>query len=350
MRDVLLLHAGKYPAMKAEDAVKLCYQSEFGGGHLAPSREDCESGIREERMAAEPLPENSLLLEKIGGGLCRLHLNVREAESLRTETIAGLFLAVSDRPRGSRAGFLKKIEVLRELCAKGEMPFSPTELEAFLMGYEKAGYPLCRHTEEYRRIYHPAYRLVGEEAARFLPLLQALDKRLLAGETITLAIDGPSGSGKSSLASWLKKVYADCEVFHMDDFFLPPEKKTSERLSTPGGNVDWERFLEEVLTPLTAGKAFKYHPYDCGECALGDAVTATPGRLNLVEGVYSLHPALREAYDFKLFLSIDRQEQLQRILKRSGPAMQRRFIKEWIPLEDLYFEAMNIKDISDLNL
>jgi uridine kinase len=209
---------------------------------------------------------------------------------------------------------------------------------------------LCRHSETYRKVYHPAYRLVGEEAARFLPLLQALDSKLSAGETVTLAIDGPSGSGKSSMASWLKKVYGDCEVFHMDDFFLPPEKKTPKRLNTPGGNVDWERFLEEVLVPIKAGKPFSYRPYDCGECALGDAVTAAPRRLNLVEGVYSLHPALREAYDLKLFLSIDRQEQLRRILKRSGPAMQRRFIQEWIPLEDLYFQAMYIKDISDLIL
>ena len=350
MRDILLLHAQRYPAMKAEDAVKLCYQSEFGGGHLAPSREDCESGIREERMAAEPLPENVPLLEKIGGGLLRLHLNAKGAKTLCSETIAGLFLAVSDIPRGSRTGFLEKIEILRELCKKGEMPISPVELETFLAGYEKAGYPLCRHSEEYRRVYQPAYRLAGEESARFLPLLQALDKRLMAGETVTLAIDGPSGSGKSSLAKWLKKVYGDCEVFHMDDFFLPPEKKSPERLSTPGGNVDWERFLEEVLVPIKEGKPFSYRPYDCGECALSDAVTATPRQLNLVEGVYSLHPALREAYDFKLFLSIDRQEQLQRILERNGPHMQQRFIKEWIPLEDLYFETMSIKDASDLIL
>lgn len=350
MRDILLLHAKRYPAMKAEDAVKLCYQSEFGGGHLAPSREDCGVGIREERASADPLPPGSPLLEKIGGGLLRLHLNAPGAQALRSETIAGLFLAVAVPPRGSMPGLLKKLSTLRELCEKGEMPFSPAELEVFLAGYEKAGYPLCRHSEAYRRVYHPAYRLASEEAARFLPLLCALDQRLCAGETVTLAIDGPSGSGKSSLAAWLQKVYGDCEVFHMDDFFLPPEKKTPERLNTPGGNVDWERFLKEVLVPLKAGEPFTYRPYDCGECALADAVTATPRRLNLVEGVYSLHPALREAYDLTLFLAINRQEQLRRIMERSGPAMQQRFIKEWIPLEDLYFEAMSIKGISNLNL
>ena len=34
MREILLEHGDRYPDMKPEDAVKLLYQSEFGGGHM----------------------------------------------------------------------------------------------------------------------------------------------------------------------------------------------------------------------------------------------------------------------------------------------------------------------------
>ena len=351
MREILLLHAKTYPAMKAQDGVKLCHQSEFGGGHLPASREACEKGIREERASAVLLHPDSPLLEAIGSGLYRLHLNAWwDAKDLRTQTIAGLFLAVSDKRRGSRKGFLEKVAVLRELCAAGEMPFPLEELEAFWSGYQKARYPLCHHSEEYRRAYHPAYRLAGAEAARFLPLLTALDRRMQEKSPLTIAIDGPSGAGKSSLASWLQRVYGDCEVFHMDDFFLPPERKTAERLGVPGGNVDWERFHQEVLLPLKQGNPFLYNPYDCGTGKQGVPVFATPRRLNIVEGVYSHHPALREAYDMTVFLSIGKAEQSERILQRNGRQMHRRFLEEWIPLEDMYFREMHVLEHAELVL
>ncbi len=347
MRDILLLHAKKYPAMKAQDGVKLCYQSEFGGGHLLPSREILELSIREERSSASLLHPDSPLLEEIGGGLCRLHLNASDAKDLRVETIAGLFLAVSDKERGTRQGFLQKVCVLKELCGEGVMPFPLCELDAFLADYEKAGYPLCRHSEAYRQAYRPAYRLAGTEAQKWMPLLRDLDRRLTQKAPLILAIDGPSGAGKSSLATWLQKVHGDCEVFHMDDFFLPQEKKTKERLAAPGGNVDWERFRDEVMEPLRLNKPFSYRPFDCGTGEYGNAVQAVPRLLNIVEGVYSHHPALCASYDATFFLSIGRPEQSQRILQRNGDRMHRRFLKEWIPLEDLYFREMNIQENAD---
>ena len=230
------------------------------------------------------------------------------------------------------------------------MPFSKAELDAFWAGYKAAGYPLCRHSMDYRLAYHPAYRLAGMEAEKYMPLLMAIDLRLMKKTPVTIAVDGPSCAGKSSLAAWLQTVYGDCEVFHMDDFFLPTERKTEERLNTPGGNVDWERFLEEVLLRLKQGKAFAYRPYDCGKCMLSEPVQAMPRMLNIVEGVYSQHPALRDAFDINVYLSIGKQEQSERILQRDGARMHRRFLMEWIPLEDLYFRELGIPQKADLTL
>ena len=334
--------------MKAEDGVKLCYQSEFGGGHLLPQRDIVVDYISQERVEACPLSDEVHLLEDIGGGLCRMHLNSLDAKNLHSETIAGLFQAVSEKARGTMAGFLTKVDVLKELCIQGSMPFSPMELDAFLEKYERQGYPLCRHSDTFRNTYHPAYRLVGRQAKTFLPLLLWLDGQKDQEKPLAIAIDGSSGSGKSSLSVWLQAIYGHCNVFHMDDFFLPQEQKTEERLNTPGGNVDWERFLLEVLTPLQKGNPFSYRPFDCSTGELGEPMKVVPQRLNIIEGVYSHHPALRKAYDLMVFLSIDRAEQSKRILQRNGEYMHSRFINEWIPLEDMYFDQMKIKDKADL--
>jgi uridine kinase len=51
-------------------------------------------------------------------------------------------------------------------------------------------------------------------------LRSAID-RLLQQDRVIVAIDGKCTSGKTTLASRLAEIY-DCNVFHMDDFFLRP--------------------------------------------------------------------------------------------------------------------------------
>lgn len=51
----------------------------------------------------------------------------------------------------------------------------------------------------------------------------------------------------------------------MDDFFLRIEQRTPERMTEVGGNVDYERFLETVLFPVSAKKSVIYQPFSRGE-------------------------------------------------------------------------------------
>ena len=110
-----------------------------------------------------------------------------------------------------------------------------------------------------------------------------IDGLLAEKDMVIMAIDGKCTSGKTTLASKLAEIY-DCNVFHMDDFFLRPEQRTPERFAEVGGNVDYERFQEEVLLPLKSGKAFSYRPFDCSTFALAAPVSVTPKKLNIIEG------------------------------------------------------------------
>ena len=174
-----------------------------------------------------------------------------------------------------------------------------------------------------------------------------IDTLLGQGKEVTVAIDGSSGSGKSTLAKALSSTY-DCNVFHMDDFFLRPEQRTEERMKQPGGNIDYERFKSEVLDNLKKGSEFEYQIYDCSVGRLTDFVMVYPKKLNIVEGVYSMHPTLCDAYDLKIFLKIDAEAQRKRILLRGGEYMLQRFLYEWIPLENEYFSKMKIAERCDL--
>ena len=172
-------------------------------------------------------------------------------------------------------------------------------------------------------------------------------ERLLAQQDqILIAIDGKCTSGKTTLAARLAEIY-DCNVFHMDDFFLLPEQRIPERFAEVGGNLDYERFQEEVLLPLKSGKAFSYRPFDCSTFTLSAPVAVTPKKLNIIEGTYSHHPYFGDPYDLKILLTVDEETQRQRILER--PAfLHKRFFEEWIPMENRYFDGFRIAEKCDL--
>ncbi|WP_137656740.1 uridine kinase family protein [Bifidobacterium moukalabense] len=173
-----------------------------------------------------------------------------------------------------------------------------------------------------------------------------MERLLTEGRCAFVAIDGPCASGKTMFAARLHDRFGG-NVLHMDDFFLRPEQRTPERFAEPGGNVDHERFEAEVLKPLAAGEPVRYRPWDCRTGDFATSRIIEPAPLTVVEGSYSMHPALRGYYDLMICLAIDLTEQLRRLEARN-PRMLRRFIDEWIPLENRYFELTDTQEGADL--
>ena len=165
-----------------------------------------------------------------------------------------------------------------------------------------------------------------------------------------VAIDGMSGSGKTTLAEQLKKHFPQANVFHMDDYFLQPHQRTEERLAEVGGNVDYERFREEIIAHLQDREGVKCRVYDCGAQTLGEVVFVPWSPLVIVEGAYSQHPYFGNAYSLRVFCEVSEEEQVARILQRNGEEMLDRFVEEWIPKENAYFEKYKIKEESGLVL
>ncbi|MGH4118756.1 uridine kinase family protein [Clostridium sp.] len=180
------------------------------------------------------------------------------------------------------------------------------------------------------------------------PLVFAAVKKLAkASAPIIIAIEGRCGSGKSSLSVLLSEEF-DCNVFHMDDFFLPFDMKTKDRLEQPGGNVHYERFEDEVLKSLQNREAVTYRKYSCLKGALSKPIHVEPKKITIVEGVYCLHPTLAKYYDYRIFLDLSSQAQYERIQKRNGEEMLQNFLDKWIPMEEYYFSTLNIKDQCDI--
>ncbi len=348
LRDLLLRQFKRCPEAQVCDTVKLLYQSEFAGGHLI---EDASESLKRLNEECASLVYTTLAAEEafedIGGSLCRMNLRSLTSLGITVETANRFFVETADSARGTLESFEFKLDVLLELCRNGELPLKPEIAETYIRELKKKGYPPVSHSEEYREAYAPAYRVVKAAYRDYIEVFGSIDSLLEQGGIVIVAIDGSCASGKSALASLIGGVY-DCNIFHMDDFFLRPEQKTQQRLKETGGNVDYERFAAEIIKGITTGSEFSYRKYDCKAQKLGEPIPVKPKRLNVIEGSYSMHPSLIGFYGLKVFLGISAAAQSERILKRNGPDMHKRFIREWIPMENSYFEQMSIKEQANI--
>lgn len=163
------------------------------------------------------------------------------------------------------------------------------------------------------------------------------------GKKLFIAIDGRCAAGKTTLAAALQKAIG-CNVIHMDHFFLRPAQRSEKRLQEPGGNVDYERFFSEVMIPLGERRRFSYRRFDCKSMEFAEEVEVEPRDVTVVEGSYSCHPALWDFYDFRVFLSVGKDEQIRRIAERDGEESVQMFVERWIPMEEMYFEAYGIEE------
>lgn len=186
------------------------------------------------------------------------------------------------------------------------------------------------------------------DLSRLSGLFSRLDALLSSNEITVVAIDGRCASGKTTAAYILARKYGGSAV-HTDHFFLPPEMRTPERISEPGGNLHRERFYGEVISRLRRPEGFSYRVFDCSKMSLCPTpAEVPPSRLIICEGSYSLHPAFGYYYDLALFSDVAPEVQAKRILKRNGEAKLEIFKSRWIPMEERYFRHFSIKEKCDL--
>lgn len=331
--------------MRPADAVKLIFQNEFGGEHMITDENATLEYLKKETEAL--VPDSRPAFVPIGNHRVRLELASQTAASLGCELINKMFVFSSHRG-GSAESFSEKLERLRDSVDEGTFAFSSEEFDNFLERYTAAGRLPLHHSETYREAYLPSYRIVDSGFARLTGLLPRIAALLSRGSAVVVAIDGSAASGKTNAARLLNGVFG-ASVIHADDFFLPPELRSAERLSEPGGNFHRERFAAEVLPNLRCGREFTYNAFDCSTGEF-HSVTVPAAQLIVVEGAYCLHPAFGNYADLTVFSPIAPDKQELRILRRDGKETFDKFERLWIPMEKKYNKAFGISSACDIVL
>lgn len=325
-------HRERYPLMEPQDYGKLAYQSEFGAEHLAADRQTVLEFLLEElkTLSAEASPR---MPEEIGGGLCRFPLTACPTEA-EAELLADLFLRTAEKSRGTAEGLLDKMNQI----AGHRIPGMPEWFAA----WNQNGCPPVHHSESYRNAYAPHYRLLQKDFAAYFPALAEINRLVRTGRCAIIGIDGRCGSGKTHFTQLACDLFP-CNVIHMDDFYLPAEKRQQHWEEIPGGNIDLVRLYTEVLLPLRENRQIVYRPYSCEKGAITEEKALPYRNVTVIEGSYSHHPKLLAGYDLKIFLDCGKEEQKRRLKAREG-SYYTEFANRWIPMEERYFQRYRVEE------
>jgi uridine kinase len=144
-------------------------------------------------------------------------------------------------------------------------------------------------------------------------------------ETVFIGIDGYGGSGKSTFAARVHQALPQGVLIHIDDFAAPgiPE-------------WDWDRFREQVLLPLLAGRPAHYQRWDWNRDEGAEWHDIPVGRVVFVEGVSSTRREVDGPWALTVWVDTPRDVRLERAVERDGAAMLPTWLDVWLPSEDAY--------------
>lgn len=358
--DIVREQIKNHPTLTGQDLMKFCYQGCYGPKHLITDKERAYSYFLEEYDGVTP--KEGMLTERISEDYIRINFAPYKKAGLPPEWLFEMFYYTATDEGAVTTTLEDACLVVEEVLQDSEGCISVEEWKETVRAYDKQDCAPIHHSAEYKAAEDPHYRIISDRYEGILPIFlmmkekQDEEKKAVryeyqedyAGEMVAvpverknievlvLAIEGRAASGKTTLSAELERI-TKYPVIKMDHFFLPKSLQKTKRLQEPGGNIHYERFLEEVVSNIKEEQPFTYAIYDCMVGGKNGVETVPSATWRIVEGVYSLHPKFGDYADLKVFVDVGPDEQMLRIRQRNGVKMAKMFRETWIPMEEVYF-------------
>jgi uridine kinase len=177
---------------------------------------------------------------------------------------------------------------------------------------------------------------VGELVARATSALPQL------GTVRLVCVDGPAGSGKTTLAGLLATAVGSgslltASVVHLDDLYE----------GWSGLDGVWERLESQVLVPLGRGEPGRWQRYDWAAGAFAEWHDLPVPDVLVLEGCGAAPRAVDDRAVLRLFVEVPPKVGLRRGLERDGEEMREEWV-HWQVREAAHFASERTRERADV--
>ncbi len=164
------------------------------------------------------------------------------------------------------------------------------------------------------------------------------------GSTRLVAVDGPAGSGKTTLAERLRShllgVGVDVALLHMDDLY---DGWTGLDEALAG------RVLAQVVQPLSSGTSARWQRYDWDAGRFGRWETLPPPAVLILEGCGSGARGYSSSTTLLVWVEAAKDTRIARGVERDGSQVLDHWLA-WMDLEAEHFAVNDTSRRADLRL
>jgi uridine kinase len=158
-----------------------------------------------------------------------------------------------------------------------------------------------------------------------------------------IAIDGPAGAGKTTLAHEIFLALSpkmSVNVIHMDDLY-----------------DGWDNALTDDLTQILKYLVLKHQSQESANLARYNWATnsfdanevVTPSDLLVLEGVGSGDKSLQDQFAALIWIDIDPEIGVKRVIERDGPGVSIQ-MQKWLGTQQQYFSQHSTREKADFIL
>ena len=170
-----------------------------------------------------------------------------------------------------------------------------------------------------------------------MQLIEALSEITLGADQPIIAIDGPAGAGKTTLASTIflaLSPHISATVIHMDELYPGWESAIGDDLTK---TLTWITSCHKAKKPLL------YSSFNWAANEFADPKSHPSTHLLILEGVASAQIAIEESLATSIWLDLDPLIGYQRVIDRDGENISRE-MTHWLVMQEQHFAADRTKE------
>ena len=176
-----------------------------------------------------------------------------------------------------------------------------------------------------------------------MDLISALLDLCKDSERPIIAIDGPAGAGKTTLASNIHlALYPNftSTIIHMDDLYNGWDKALS---------VELTEVLSYIAQAHSQSQSISLSKFNWADSTFSPAEAIDDAQLIILEGVGSGQSAIREYLSALIWIDIDESKGLSRVLERDGEGIRNQ-MQKWLVTQEQHFALEKTENAADFVL